>query len=94
MVCSLYYLMIPFLRGDEKWPVRVLFYVCWVLALLSAVIAPVIYARDCIKSDWVAFGSSIAQVTATALLFEQVGWPSLLGKGKVENKQVQRHWKA
>lgn len=72
-ICSLYYLMVPYLRGDEDLPVRALFYVCWTLSLASAITAPLIYAQEWTKSVWASFGSTLAQVAATAFLFEHIG---------------------
>jgi hypothetical protein len=72
-ICSLYYLMVPYLRGDEEIPVRALFYVCWTLSLCGVVTAPLIYSREWSKSVWCGFGSALAQVAATAFLFEHAG---------------------
>lgn len=71
--CSLYYLFLPFLRGDGAFPVRVLFYVVAVFSLATTIAAPLLYLLDWRKSIWCAFGSGVAQVAATALLFENVG---------------------
>lgn len=65
--------MVPYLRGDEDLPVRALFYICWTLSLAGAVTAPLIYQREWTKSVWAEFGSTLAQVAATAFLFEHVG---------------------
>jgi curved DNA-binding protein CbpA len=72
-VCSLYYLMVPYLRGDEDLPVRALFYICWTMSLASAITAPLIYAREWSKSVWAGFAGALAQVAATAFLFEHIG---------------------
>ena len=72
-VCSLYYLMVPYLRGDEDLPVRALFYICWTLSLAGAITAPLIYTREWTKSVWAGFCGTLAQVAATAFLFEHVG---------------------
>ena len=72
-ICSLYYMMVPFLRGDDALPVRGLFYVCWFLGLVGAIACPLIYGRDWTKSIWCGFGSALAQVAASAFLFEHSG---------------------
>jgi hypothetical protein len=72
-ICSLYYMLVPFLRGTDQLPVRALFYVCWILGLVGAVASPLIYGRDWRQSIWCGFGGSLAQVAATAFLFENVG---------------------
>ena len=72
-ICSLYYLMVPYLRGDKEFPVRALFYICWILSLAGAVAAPLAYSIEWTKSVWCGFGSAIAQVAATAFLFEHTG---------------------
>jgi hypothetical protein len=71
-ICSLYYMLVPFLRGSEQLPVRALFYVCWILGLVGAVACPLVYGRDWRQSIWCGFGGSLAQVAATAFLFENV----------------------
>ncbi|KAF8853312.1 hypothetical protein BDZ45DRAFT_748724 [Acephala macrosclerotiorum] len=70
-ICSLYYLMVPYFRGDEEHPVRALFYICWILSLLGAIAAPLTYAKEWTKSVWYGFGSALAKVAATAFLFER-----------------------
>ncbi|KFY11919.1 hypothetical protein V491_06998 [Pseudogymnoascus sp. VKM F-3775] len=72
-ICSLYYLMVPYLRGDKEFPVRALFYICWILSLAGAVAAPLTYSIEWTKSVWCGFGSALAQVAATAFLFEHTG---------------------
>jgi hypothetical protein len=66
-------MLVPFLRGSDQLPVRALFYVCWILGLVGAVACPLIYGRDWRQSIWCGFGGSLAQVAATAFLFESVG---------------------
>ena len=98
-ICSLYYMMVPYLRGDDALPVRGLFYVCWLLGLVGAVACPLIYARDWTKSVWCGFGSSLAQVAASAFLFEHAGkggkdWERAREKAEMHPKEVSEETKA
>ncbi|KAH8803432.1 hypothetical protein F5884DRAFT_903973 [Xylogone sp. PMI_703] len=83
-VCSLYYLMVPYLRGEEQLPVRALFYICWTLSLAGTITAPLIYAREWTKSVWAGYSGALAQVAATAFLFEHVG------RERKEREETQR----
>jgi hypothetical protein len=92
-ICSLYYMIVPFLRGDDALPVHGLFYLCWFFGLVGAIACPLIYGKDLTKSIWCGFGSALAQVAASAFLFEhagmkEVGWERRKEKIGIHGKEA------
>jgi hypothetical protein len=69
LVCSCYYLLVPYFRGNSKWPVRKWFYLLWATSATTGFIAPFIYLRSWETCLCLLSASGITQCIATAFLF-------------------------
>ncbi|KAH8885840.1 hypothetical protein GQ53DRAFT_828555 [Thozetella sp. PMI_491] len=85
-VCSLYFLFVPFLRSYAV-PVRILFYIAWLVGLGTSIAAPMVYVQSWQNSLWLSFGSAASQAAASAFLFERIALKKIQMANKAEMGQ-------